>query len=688
MTRVRETALERRPLRVFLFALGAGLGSAAGPSRGAGLCEVQQITGAFPEGLNSFGISVAMSGGWAGIGMIAESPVIGSSAHVYRVIGENLMPHTVLDSGVVASANFFGTSTAIDGSVLVVGDTGEAAPGPVLAAGAAYVYRIESGTPAFEQKLTASNLSPAAHFGDSVASWEDTILVGAGQATNQIVGAGAAYVFRYQGGRWIEEAMLGDPVPEQSAGFGGSVSLVGDVAMVGASHDDHPYTNTGAVYVFRYQAGQWNFEQELKPSDAGPAAGVQSFGSSVAIDGAGGTAVIGASEDLGQLGSAYVFEYDGFTWVETTKLQAKEVFGSPAFFGSEVRISQEGLTILVGAHADSEAGPTAGAAHLFRRIGDEWVEVEKFTKPGSSCLGATLALDGDLALVGDPCGQAGEVYLLAGMEAVDCNGNGEPDTCDIFTGGSADADGNGIPDECVIVGDLDGNGFVGIVDFLALLSSWGPCPGACPPSCPGDLDGDCAIGVTDFLALLAGWSVLPVPPICPGAEGCCGAHASAGCEDPACCEAVCTADPFCCQVVWDAVCVDEAQAMCGCPGPRVCGVPAAGNCCAFGGLAGPGCSDAACCEAICDYVDPFCCQVQWDSACQGWALQFCDCPPMACNPDAGNCCFPGMGEPGCNDLECCALVCEQIDPFCCDVAWDAICAKTASNFCDVCGGGF
>jgi len=58
----------------------------------------------------------------------------------------------------------------------------------------------------------------------------------------------------------------------------------------------------------------------------------------------------------------------------------------------------------------------------------------------------------------------------------------------------------------VVRGDLDGDGSVGIVDFLLLLGAWGPCSKACPPFCQGDLDGDCAVGVVDFLTLLANWT--------------------------------------------------------------------------------------------------------------------------------------------------------------------------------------
>jgi hypothetical protein len=49
-------------------------------------------------------------------------------------------------------------------------------------------------------------------------------------------------------------------------------------------------------------------------------------------------------------------------------------------------------------------------------------------------------------------------------------------------------------------GDLDGDGFVGVEDFLALLAAWRPNPGH-----PADFDGDGEVGVTDFLLLLACW---------------------------------------------------------------------------------------------------------------------------------------------------------------------------------------
>jgi hypothetical protein len=52
-------------------------------------------------------------------------------------------------------------------------------------------------------------------------------------------------------------------------------------------------------------------------------------------------------------------------------------------------------------------------------------------------------------------------------------------------------------------GDIDGDGVVGITDFLTLLGTWGPCTDPC---CLADLDLDGEIGITDFLLVLGAWS--------------------------------------------------------------------------------------------------------------------------------------------------------------------------------------
>jgi hypothetical protein len=49
-------------------------------------------------------------------------------------------------------------------------------------------------------------------------------------------------------------------------------------------------------------------------------------------------------------------------------------------------------------------------------------------------------------------------------------------------------------------GDFDNSLSIDVLDLLALLAAWGPCPG-----CPEDIDGDGAVTVIDLLQLLDGW---------------------------------------------------------------------------------------------------------------------------------------------------------------------------------------
>jgi hypothetical protein len=128
--------------------------------------------------------------------------------------------------------------------------------------------------------------------------------------------------------------------------------------------------------------------------------------------------------------------------------------------------------------------------------------------PGSGTAGEILANLPFLWSFGEDL--AGELYVLSNgwvskIVFTDCNGNGVPDVQDIAEGTSLDCNKNNVPDECDVIGDLDGDGLVGVSDLLLLLVSWGPCP-APPQACPADLSGDVTVGITDMLILLTNWS--------------------------------------------------------------------------------------------------------------------------------------------------------------------------------------
>jgi hypothetical protein len=87
----------------------------------------------------------------------------------------------------------------------------------------------------------------------------------------------------------------------------------------------------------------------------------------------------------------------------------------------------------------------------------------------------------------------------------DCDQNGVLDLIDILDG-ATDADDNGVLDACepTCLGDVDGDGAVGMVEFLQVLADWGPCP-ALPAPCESDYDRDGEVGIVDFLFALSKW---------------------------------------------------------------------------------------------------------------------------------------------------------------------------------------
>ena len=88
----------------------------------------------------------------------------------------------------------------------------------------------------------------------------------------------------------------------------------------------------------------------------------------------------------------------------------------------------------------------------------------------------------------------------------DCNQNGVLDLIDILNGTATDADDDGIIDTCepTCLGDVDGDGMVGITDFMQVLADWGSCS-PLPAPCESDYNRDGVVGINDLLISLAQW---------------------------------------------------------------------------------------------------------------------------------------------------------------------------------------
>ncbi|MCK4658556.1 MAG: hypothetical protein KAV82_03455 [Phycisphaerae bacterium] len=99
-----------------------------------------------------------------------------------------------------------------------------------------------------EAKLLASDGAEDDRFGRSVSISGDTAVIGA-PATYGYA-SGSAYVFRFNGLNWVEEAKLLASDGVAGDYFGRSVSVSGDTTVIGAWADDDNGDDSGSAYVF------------------------------------------------------------------------------------------------------------------------------------------------------------------------------------------------------------------------------------------------------------------------------------------------------------------------------------------------------------------------------------------------------------------------------------------------------
>jgi len=278
-------------------------------------------------------------------------------------------------------------------------------------------------TPVEVAKLIAEDSASNDFFGFSIALSEDTAVIGALRDDDNGVDSGSVYVFTRFGTNWSQQTKF--TAADSGAGdeFGGQVALDGDIAVIGARHDDDKGVDSGSAYVFTRSGTAWSDQAKLTASDG--AAGDE-FGYSVAIS--GDTAVIGAPRDddkSDDSGSAYVFTRSGSTWSQQAKLDATDGAAGDVF-GISVAIS--GDTVVIGADLTDEKGSNSGAAYVFSRSGNTWSQHVKLTADDGAAgdlFGIRVTLSGDTAVIGaarddDKGDESGAAYVFirSGIEWV------------------------------------------------------------------------------------------------------------------------------------------------------------------------------------------------------------------------------------------------------------------------------
>jgi hypothetical protein len=292
----------------------------------------------------------------------------------------------------------FAFEVDLSGDVAVLGAYSEDQSG--LEAGAAYVYRFDGTNWIEEAKLLAYDGAAYDGFGSAVAVDGDLIVVGATWGDGVVADSGAAYVYRFDGARWYSEGKLEASDGAESDRFGGSVAVLGDVIVIGAEMDNDSVTESGSAYIFRKNGVSW--QQEAKLTGSNPQYG-EWFGCSVSICGAPGieTVAIGAKRDEtaeSDAGAVHVFRRTGGVWIAEAELTASDAAVGD-LLGSSCAITglSSGECVVTGAIYDDDDGDHSGSVYVFQRVGSVWTEEAKLTASDADkydMFGISVSIDG------------------------------------------------------------------------------------------------------------------------------------------------------------------------------------------------------------------------------------------------------------------------------------------------------
>ena len=311
-----------------------------------------------------------------------------------------------------APSDLFGKSVAIDGNTAVIGAPGFRQlnePGSAYVfqdsgSGWTQVAKLVS-------TQDPADYRPGYQFGYSVGISDGTVLVGA--AYEAINGkSGVAYVFEDDDDGWTQTLKLQADDGEPFDSFGQSVAISGDTAIVGApgsgydkkSGKDSKGELRDSAYIFQRDDSGWT---QVASLTAGEAFWHDGFGWSVAIN--GNRAIVGARWEA-RTGAAHIFEDDGAGWKAVDTLFPIEDTVEGNQFGVAVAIS--GDTALVTDSKDGagylfEKGES-GWGKMTRLL--DYRDEDWYTLPVA--IDGNTALVGDPSVSPDP-DFPGTVYVFA-----------------------------------------------------------------------------------------------------------------------------------------------------------------------------------------------------------------------------------------------------------------------------------
>jgi hypothetical protein len=238
--------------------------------------EEQRLVQSSGAPSDAFGTSVAVSGDvLLGGAPMSDTTAGGNSgsAFVFRYQNSTVkwLEETQLIDPDGASNDHAGTCVVWDGTSAAVAspDSTENVKGD---AGSIGIWNVSGTTWTQVQELTATTPQTSAHFGVRVRLYGDRLSATAPDEDESagVTNSGAVHLFRLVSGTFAFEQRLTEPVPVAGARFGSDVATSDCLVVVGAMQDDvSGKVDCGASHLFRTakKGGGWIYDHQLCASD-------------------------------------------------------------------------------------------------------------------------------------------------------------------------------------------------------------------------------------------------------------------------------------------------------------------------------------------------------------------------------------------------------------------------------------
>ena len=267
----------------------------------------------------------------------------------------------------------FGSKVAISGDYAIVGAPRYGGSG-LLNMGLTYIFNKTGNGWKQVARLAAKDSATGDYFGGSVSISGDYAIVGsANKKVGNNTAQGKAYVYRRSGSSWLLDTALVKPQGQAYEDFGWSVGVCasntgGPGIVIGIPYSDAAGADRGEVYCYNKSGNAWRLVQNILPTDL---ANADYYGFTVSMDtdyvAIGATGQDNATYAYADAGAVYVYAFGGGVWNFQQKLQGTTIRGQ---FGFAISLYSNRLA--VGAPWAVTYSNTSSSVYIYTRTGSAW----------------------------------------------------------------------------------------------------------------------------------------------------------------------------------------------------------------------------------------------------------------------------------------------------------------------------